>query len=69
MEEIKKTIQEVGETVSELRKGVKGYKIQKECGVAPNVLESIEKGNKKYTLLSLLTILNYFGKTIKIVDK
>lgn len=64
----KETIKRIGEQVSILQICTNN-KITKEKGLAGQVINAIKKGEKSYTLLSLLKVLDALGYTLQIVKK
>ena len=64
----KETIKLIGQQVAELQTCTNNT-ITKQKGVAGQVINAIKKGEKDYTLLSLLKVLDALGYTLQIVKK
>lgn len=62
------TIKQIGQQVAELQTCTNN-KITKEKKIAGQVINSIKRGEKDYTLLSLLKVLDALGYTLQIVKK
>ena len=57
------TKKDIGKVVAQKRKqkGVTIYRLMKEAGIQRNQILAIEKGDKSYTVDSLLNTCTYFG--------
>lgn len=61
---------ELGKQIAELRKeqGKTTYTTFRDTNIPSQVVKSVVRGNKNYTIEVLLKLLAELGKTIKIVD-
>lgn len=61
----------IGEYLSKIRKekGISKYKLIQDCELNMNIVDSIEKGSKAYTIDSLLRYAEGLGLKIVFEDK
>jgi len=64
-------LNEIGAEVALLRRvnGIKNATTYRNTKISPQIVKSVERGNKNYTIQTLLKLLEEVGKTIIIVDK
>ena len=65
------TKKELGKAMSEARKkeGLTVYAVAKKSGLAITQIKHIEKGDKAYTLDSLIKLASVYGMSISIAQK
>ena len=63
-------LNEIGAEVALLRRvnGIKNATTYRNTKISPQIIKSVERGNKNYTIQTLLKLLEEVKKTIKIVD-
>ena len=63
-------LNEIGAEVALLRRvnGVKNATTYRNTKISPQIIKSVERGDKNYTIQTLLKLLGEVKKTIKIVD-
>lgn len=68
---ISMTKKDIGQTVTSIikKKKVSRYAINKDTGVQPAQVKSIEKGDANYTIDSLVSVCEYLGITIHTTHK
>jgi len=64
-------LNEIGAEVALLRRvnGIKNATTYRNTKISPQIVKSVERGNKNYTIQTLLKLLEEVGKTIIIADK
>ena len=62
--------QQLGKEIADLRKasGLTKYRTRENFHIENRVINSVIKGDKNYSIDTLLTLLQEVGKTIKIID-